>query len=91
MASSVRVSNAFHSPGITKILSFAQNGTAPETHSPALMAGLLRTTGFRPAAKAGLIPFCARKRSCSSAAHEKLIQSAQETPYPPPPRRAAKT
>ena len=46
MASPLRVSNAFHSPGITKILSFAQNGTAPETHSPALMAGLLQTDGL---------------------------------------------
>ena len=45
-ASPMRLSTAFHSPGFTKILSFAQNGSAPETRSPALMAGLLRTNGL---------------------------------------------
>ena len=45
-ASPVQLSTAFHSPGITKILSFAQNGSAPKTHSPALMAGLFRTNGL---------------------------------------------
>ena len=42
----MRLSTAFHSPGITKILSFAQNGNAPGTHSPVLMTGLLRTNGL---------------------------------------------
>ena len=45
-ASPVHLSTAFHLPGITKILSFAQNGSAPGTRSPALMAGLLRTNGL---------------------------------------------
>ena len=45
-ASPVQLSTAFHSPGITKIVSHAQNGNAPETHSPALMAGLFRTNGL---------------------------------------------
>ena len=45
-ASPVQLSTAFHSPGTTKILSFAQNGSAPGTRSPALMAGLLRTNGL---------------------------------------------
>ena len=45
-----------------------------------LWPGCFKQTGFRPAAKAGLIPFCALKRSCSSTAPEKLFRSAREIP-----------
>ena len=53
-----------------------------------LWPGCFRQTGFRPAVKAGLIPFCALKRSCSSTAPEKLFRSAREMPPRLPPHQS---